>query len=266
MHSLNIDDMFNPDMTEDERLKSISLWSNAIFTSNLSYWCSSSKRWLPVDTAPRLSQLIHKCSVDASDVQTPYFYLWIDIPESWADIEQKVEDLSKKAKTLLPNLIQTCSGYLNASLEALNEFSQNLVSALEEPEDKAEPPKADPAPPKPSQQDLIHFSQPGIESAPPELESYSSVNLDERLADMLETFKRSVPIQQPVPVVVDKYEQRLDRKTRDFSQSRRYNIATFREMGFSARDLNRIANVIASMPENAQFSDIYDRWEVSSAK
>lgn len=173
-------------------------------------------------------------------------------PESWADIEQKVEDLSKKAKTVLPNLIQTCSGYLNASLNALNEFSQNLVAALEEPEEKPAPAA------KPEVPDLIHFSQAGTQPEVP----LPPTDFDKRVAEMVENFKRSVPIQPPAPV--DKYEQRLERKTQGFSDKRRYNIATFREMGFSNRDLVKVADIVASMRENAEFPEIFDRWEAKS--
>jgi hypothetical protein len=113
-------------------------------------WGEAVQRWLPIPTAGDMQRMIISLASEKKSYYT--CHIWVDMPEQWSlsaavltsieSFESAAEKAAERAKTWLPAIAQSLTGYLDLGINALTEFTQGLNCAA------------------PATQDLISFSAP----------------------------------------------------------------------------------------------------------
>jgi hypothetical protein len=265
-------------------------------------WREDLQRWLPIATADDMHRMLISLAAEKKSYHT--CYLWVDMPEQWSlsaavltsieSLESAAEKAAERAKTWIPSIAQSLTGYLDLGMTALTEFTQGLNCAA------------------PATQDLISFSAPPPAQGVDESECPAEKLEFQRLisGEPISVTRMFKPAQTVAPTpalpegsdsfvelpsdsfvelptdsvlfapdvqnshdgrLVEMLEnlkrsvaqptdaERLAYRTgKELSAAHQHNLKTFQNMGFTTTQLLEICTILQQLPEHTEFPVIFE--------
>ena len=263
-------------------------------------WREDLQRWLPIPTADDMHRMLISLAAEKKSYYT--CYLWVDMPEQWSlsaavltsieSFESAAETAAQRAKTWLPAIAQSLTGYLDLGMTALTEFTQGLNCGA------------------PATQDLISFSAPPPATSPaenPAAAEFQHLNISGEPISITRMFN-SAQLAAPTPALPEgsdsfvelpsdsfvelptdsvlfapdlqsshdgrlvemlenlkrsvaqpSDEERLAYRTgKELSAAHQHNLKTFQNMGFTTTQLLEICTILQQLPEHTEFPVIFE--------